>query len=146
MKHETNTAVAAPLGVPAKITTVNNEERVFLLLGDMGKTFVCNIEEFKKCWDQFEDKDGIEVSDKWNGRFKKCSKNSVVRMMQAIGIDYSFLSSKKTAYKVLFNGRTVGAIGKIYDIKTTVKAFSRDLAKQELYNNYEHITGLKFLN
>ena len=127
-------------------TTINNSERVFLLLGDMGKTFLCNIEDFKMCWDQFEDKDGIEVSDKWNGHFKKCSKKSVINMMKAFNIDYSFLSSKPTTYKVAFNGRKLGAIGIFINFNVKVQAFTRDEAKARLYNKYEHITQIKFLN
>jgi hypothetical protein len=128
------------------VTTINNNERVFLLLGDMCKTFICNIEDFKTCWDQFDDKDSIQISDKFNGRFQKCSKSSVVRMMKAFNIDYSFLSNKPTTYKIIFNGCKVGSIGKFYDIKTTVKAFSRTAAEMLLYNKFEHITAIKFLN
>lgn len=127
-------------------TTIKNNERTFLLNGDMGKSFVCNIEDFKKCWDEYEDKDNITVAHKWNGRFVKCSKKSIIDMMKAFSIDYSFLSNKPMTYKIVFNGRKLGAIGIFQDFKTTVKAFTREQASNKLYDNFEHITKVKFLN
>jgi hypothetical protein len=73
------------------ITTIKNNERIFLLLGDMGQTLICNIEELEKCYNEFDDKDGLIIQHKWNGRFVKCSKKSIVDMLKSLNLNYSFL-------------------------------------------------------
>ena len=46
-------------------------------------------------------------------------------------------------YQAHFNGRLKNAIGVTYPIKTTVKGTDEHTANINLYDTYEHISGLK---
>ena len=124
-------------------TTINNNERIFLLTGDMGKHLICNIEDFKKCFNQFEDKDEVQINHLWNNRFVKCSKKSVIDMSEALNLEHPF--NKYYFVSVKFNGRKIGADGKLYNIKASLKVKNtRNLA--ELYEQFEHVTQLKVIS
>lgn len=45
-------------------------------------------------------------------------------------------------FRCSFTGRLTGAIGKTYKIKATTEAVNEEEARNQLYNNYEHITDL----
>ena len=46
-------------------------------------------------------------------------------------------------YQATFTGREVGAIGKFYPITATTQGDNEEQARLNLYDRYEHITGLK---
>ena len=47
-----------------------------------------------------------------------------------------------TTYNATFTGRTRGAIGKFYPIRTTVSGENKEKARHNLYDRYEHISNL----
>lgn len=71
-------------------TTIVNHERIFLLTGDMNKHFVCNIEQFGECWNQFEDKDTVKIQHLWNQRFVRCSRKSIIDMAKSLNLANPF--------------------------------------------------------
>ena len=121
------------------ITTINNNERIFLLTGDMGKALICNLKDLETCFNEFAEKDAVKIQHKWNGRFVKCSKKSIIDMLKAMKLDHGFISNE---YRFNFIGRKIGAIGKTYVIKQTVKALNYESAVKKLYVNFEHISQL----
>jgi hypothetical protein len=46
-------------------------------------------------------------------------------------------------YKATFTGREVGAIGKFYPITAVAKGKNEEEARLNLYEKWDHITGLK---
>ena len=120
-------------------TTIDNNQRIFMLTGDYNQSLICNLKDLEKCFNTFDDKDSIKIQHKWNGRFVRCTKKSIVDMLKAFKLDHGFISHE---YEFSFNGRKVGAIGKFYAIKHTVKAVNRKKAEQKLYDNFEHISNL----
>lgn len=46
-------------------------------------------------------------------------------------------------FRCSFAGRTIGAIGRSYNITATVEAEDADGAREALYEKYEHIDGLQ---
>lgn len=46
-------------------------------------------------------------------------------------------------YEAKFTGRTIGAIGSFYPIKTTVEGANLKAVRLALYDRYDHIQGLK---
>ena len=120
-------------------TTIDNNERIFLLTGDMGKALICNLKDLETCFNCFEDKDTVKIQHKWNNRFIKCSKKSIIDMLKAFKLDHGFISHE---YKFKFNGRKLNAIGKTYTIKHTVKALTYDNAIKKLYKSFQNITNL----
>lgn len=73
------------------VVTLNNNERIFLMLGDMGKALICNIKDFERCYLSFSDRDALKIQHKWNGRFVRCSKKSIKDMLKAMQLNYKFL-------------------------------------------------------
>lgn len=73
------------------ITTINNNERIFLLNGDMGQTLICNLKDLEKCVNEYSDKDGLKIQHKWNGRFVRCSKKSIIDMLKGMNLPYEFM-------------------------------------------------------
>lgn len=120
-------------------TIIDNNSRIFMLTGDMGKTIICNIEDLEACFNDFEDKDGLKIQHKWNARFVHCSKKSIIDMLKSLNLDHGFIGNE---YKFKFTGRKNGAIGKTYVVKHTVKANSYKTAVKVLYKSFEHITNL----
>jgi hypothetical protein len=73
------------------VVTINNANRIFLVTGDMQQSFICNIEDLETVYNWFSDKDSIKIQHKWNGRFVKCSKKSIIDMLQSLNLNSSFL-------------------------------------------------------
>ena len=71
-------------------TTIINHQRIFLLTGDMNKHFVCNIEQFGECYNQFDDKHLVKIQHLWNQRFVSCSRKSIVDMCKSLDIPNPF--------------------------------------------------------
>jgi len=72
------------------ITTINNNHRVFLVTGDFNGSYLCNIEQLEKCCAEITDKDSIKIQHKWNNRFVRCSKKSIVDMLKSLGLNANF--------------------------------------------------------
>ena len=72
-------------------TTINNNQRIFLITGDYNQSFICNIEDLERCVKEIEDKDSIKIQHKWNNRFVRCSKKSIVEMLKSLKLNYSFI-------------------------------------------------------
>lgn len=121
------------------IVTINNNHRIFLVTGDMNQSFVCNIEDLETVYNWFADKDNIVIQHKWNGRFVKCSKKSIVDMLQALNLSSSFITGGLTTYKIKFKGCKLGAIGKPVTQFLTISAPTFKEAALKMYETHEHI-------
>jgi len=120
-------------------TTIDNNQRVFLITGDFNTSLLCNLKDLELCFNTIEDKGSIKIQHKWNNRFIKCSKKSIIDMLKSMKLDHGFISGE---YKFNFIGRKIGAIGKFYPIRHTVKSKNYDSAVKALYKKFEHITNL----
>jgi len=70
-------------------TTLNNNERVFLLTGDMGKKVFCNLADIPKALKSFEDKSEVEIYHFWNApKIYKASKRLLNDMFKASGMKF----------------------------------------------------------
>lgn len=73
------------------IVTLNNAFRIFMITGDYNTCNLCNIEDFQRCYDAITDKSSIKITHKWNNRFIRCSKKSVIDMLKSLDLEYEFL-------------------------------------------------------
>lgn len=69
------------------ITTINNAHRIFLVTGDYNQSFICNIEDLEKCCNEISDKNSIKIMHKWNNKFVKCPKKSIIEMLKALDLN-----------------------------------------------------------
>lgn len=79
------------------ITTINNNERVFLLQGtgwDNQKYF-CNLADLTNCAKQFEQNQPYEIKEFWNFRLHKISVKFVIEILEANQLNASFFKTKK---------------------------------------------------
>ena len=72
-------------------TTINNNQRIFLVTGDYNQSFICNIQDLEKCCNEIQDKNSIKIKHKWNNRFVRCSKKSIVNMLKSLNLNTSFI-------------------------------------------------------
>jgi len=72
-------------------TTINNNQRIFLVTGDYNQSFICNIEDLERCCNEIQDKNSIKVQHKWNNHFVRCSKKSILDMLKALDLNTSFI-------------------------------------------------------
>lgn len=72
-------------------TTIDNNQRIFMLTGDSNISLLCNLKDLEKCFNSFDDKNSIKIQHRWNGRFVRCSKKSIVNMLKAFKLNYKFL-------------------------------------------------------
>ncbi len=72
-------------------TTIDNNQRTFFLTGDFNTSLLCNIEDFEECYLSFDDKDSVKIQHKWNNRFVRCSRKSIVDMLKSLNLNYKFL-------------------------------------------------------
>ena len=72
-------------------TTINNNQRIFLITGDYNSSFICNIQDVEMCCNAIGDKNSIKIQHKWNNRFVRCSKKSVIEMLKSLNLNYSFI-------------------------------------------------------
>jgi len=72
-------------------TTINNSMRIFLVTGDYNQSFICNIEDLEKCCNEIQDKNSIKITHKWNNRFVRCSKKSIIDMLKSLDLNTSFI-------------------------------------------------------
>lgn len=76
------------------ITTIDNNQRIFLVTGDMSKGtpgILCNIQDLEKVYNSFDDKNSIRIQHKWNHRFVSCSTKSIVDMLKSLNLNHKFL-------------------------------------------------------
>ena len=69
------------------ITTINNNMRIFLVTGDYNSSFICNIEQLEQCCNEIQDKNSIKIQHKWNNKFVKCSKLSIISMLESLNLN-----------------------------------------------------------
>ena len=122
-------------------TTIKNNERIFLLTGDMGIHFICNIEEFRNCLNLFDDREEVKIQHLWNNRFVNCSKKSVVEMAYSTVLHNPFRGLYTVKCK--FKGRLNGSIGKFYTIYKTIQVINISAVESVLYSEFDHIQELK---
>ena len=72
-------------------TTINNDERVFLLTGDMGRKVFCNLKDLPKAFKSFEDRDAVEINHFWNYKFTRASKKMINAMFKGAGMKFKLL-------------------------------------------------------
>ena len=72
-------------------TTINNNQRIFLITGDYNQSFLCNIKELEKCYNEIQDKNSIKIQHKWNNRFVRCTKKSITEMLDSLDLNKGFL-------------------------------------------------------
>jgi hypothetical protein len=105
----------------------------------MGLKFICNIQDLKACFNQFKDKENVNISHCINGRFVKCSKKSIINMAYSMDLDNPL---GLTDFKAKFVGREATAIGKFYKITFKAKADNVDSFIELLYIKYSHLQDL----
>ena len=64
-------------------TTINNNERVFMLTGDMGKKVFCNLADIPKAVKTFDDPSEITIYHFWNLAQRMASKKMLNGMFEA---------------------------------------------------------------
>lgn len=71
-------------------TTLDNDQKVFQLVGDMGKQVFCNLSDIPKCVKSFDDQDAITFHYFWNNRPKKISRKKLNEWFKANGVNAKF--------------------------------------------------------
>lgn len=61
-------------------TTIDNNQRIFLILGDMNRHVVRNLADLPKGIQSFDDQDSIKISHLWNNKFRHASKKMINQM------------------------------------------------------------------
>lgn len=77
------------------ITTIDNDLRVFLLTGDMGKKVLCNMQDVEAAIKSFDDPDEVDVKHFWNGRFVKIGRRVLKEQLKANQLNHSFIKPKR---------------------------------------------------
>ncbi len=72
-------------------TTIDNNQRVFHLVGDMGKNVFCNMADVESCIKSFDDPDSVDVYHCWNNRFIKMGRKVLKSQLKANNLNYSFI-------------------------------------------------------
>jgi len=68
-------------------TIINNNMRIFLVTGDYNQSFICNIEQLEMCCNEIQDKGSIKIQHKWNNKFVRISKKSIIDMLKALNLN-----------------------------------------------------------
>lgn len=81
-------------------TTIDNNQRKFMVAGKGWNTqqYICNLKDIEKCAKQFEDNQPYEISELWNGKFKKMSVKQVREMLAANQLPSLFFRTVKPVY------------------------------------------------
>lgn len=69
-------------------TTIDNNQRVFLITGDMGQKVFCNLKDIPKALKTFQDKDGVNIQHLWNYSLKRASKKMLNNMFKGAGMKF----------------------------------------------------------
>jgi len=72
-------------------TTIDNNQKVFLLTGDMGKTVFCNMHDIPAAFNSFEDKDAVKIYYFWNATRTHIGRKKLNEWFKANQINYKFL-------------------------------------------------------
>ena len=73
-------------------TQINNNERVFLLTGDMGKKVFCNLADIPNAIKSFDDPSEVEIYHFWNApKIYKASKRLLNDMFKAANMKFRVL-------------------------------------------------------
>ncbi len=81
-------------------TVIDNNQRKFMVAGKGWNTqqYICNLKDIVKCANEFEKNQPYEVSELWNGKFKKLTVNQVREMLEANQLPSSFFNKVKPIY------------------------------------------------
>lgn len=71
-------------------TTIDNNQKVFLLTGDMGKTVFCNMHDIPAAFNSFDDKDAVKLYYFWNATRTHISRRKLSEWFKANQITYKF--------------------------------------------------------
>lgn len=72
------------------LTIIDNNQKVFLLTGDMGRTIFCNIDDIPAAFNSFEDKDAVKFYYFWNATKTHISRKKLNEWFKANQITYKF--------------------------------------------------------
>jgi len=65
-------------------TTINNNERVFLVTGDWTTSILCNLKDLETVCNEVEDKTTLKIYHKWGNKFQIASKKMIKEMLLAM--------------------------------------------------------------
>jgi hypothetical protein len=71
-------------------TQIDNGQKVFQLVGDMGRQVFCNLSDIPKALKSFDDKDAVEFFYFWNNRPKKISRRKLNDWFKTNGVNAKF--------------------------------------------------------
>ena len=69
-------------------TQIDNNQKVFMLTGDMNSKVFCNIKDIPKAFNSFDDKDSVKIYFFWNNRPKRIFKTKLNEWFNAHRINY----------------------------------------------------------
>jgi len=69
------------------ITTINNNERLFLVTGDWTTSIVCNLKDLETVCNMVEDKTTLKIYHKWGNKFNVASKKMIKDMLIAMDLN-----------------------------------------------------------
>jgi len=67
-------------------TTIKNNERVFILCGDMNRQIVCNIRNIGYALKQFDDIDSVKIFHIFNCQMKRATKKMLNNMIDSYNL------------------------------------------------------------
>lgn len=71
-------------------TTIDNNQKVFMLYGDMNTKLFCNLKDLPECFNYFDDRDEVKIYTFWNFEKKRVSKKQVGEWLAANQIEATF--------------------------------------------------------
>jgi len=81
-------------------TVIDNNQRKFMVIGKGWNTqqYICNLKDVVKCAKQFEANQPYEISEIWNGKFKKLTVKTVVSYLESSQLPATFFKTVKPVY------------------------------------------------
>lgn len=71
-------------------TSIDNNQKVFLLMGDMWETVFCNMSDIPAAFNSFEDKDAVKFYYFWNATRTHISRRKLTDWFKANQITFKF--------------------------------------------------------
>lgn len=72
-------------------TTIDNNQKIFMLQGDMGRTVFCNLADVPAAFNSFDDRDAVEIYYFWNYAKKRIRKTQLNTWFKANQINAKLL-------------------------------------------------------
>lgn len=73
-------------------TTINNNQKIFMLTGDMNKSIFCNLKDVPSSFNSFDNKDDVKIFFFWNNKMKRVYKTKLNTWFKSNQIKALFLS------------------------------------------------------